>query len=64
MTRDKGGMVHHQDVEPEYLERRKLRKSAGWILLWALGVGAFVLRHLRGRQHPRRPHPDHGPLAR
>lgn len=42
MTRDKGGMVHHQDVRPEYLERRKLQKSAGWILLWALGVGAVI----------------------
>ena len=26
----------------EYLEKRQLQKSAGWVLLWALGVGAVI----------------------
>jgi ethanolamine permease len=34
--------VKYDNVGEEYLERRKLRKSAGWILLWALGVGAVI----------------------
>jgi len=34
--------VKYDNVGEDYLERRKLRKSAGWILLWALGVGAVI----------------------
>jgi hypothetical protein len=36
------GIVRYEDVDREYFEKRKLRKSAGWILLWALGVGAVI----------------------
>jgi len=30
------------DVDNTYLEKRQLRKSAGWVWLWALGVGAVI----------------------
>jgi ethanolamine permease len=30
------------DVDDTYLEKRRLRKSAGWVLLWGLGVGAVI----------------------
>jgi ethanolamine permease len=36
------GATRYEHVGSEYLERRQLRKSAGWILLWALGVGAVI----------------------
>ncbi len=42
MTKKKTGIVQYDDVGQDYLEKRKLRKSAGWILLWALGVGAVI----------------------
>ena len=42
MTEKRSGLVRYQDVEGDYLDRRKLSKSAGWILLWALGVGAVI----------------------
>jgi ethanolamine permease len=38
----KHGLARHENVDSEYLERRKLKKSAGWVLLWALGVGAVI----------------------
>lgn len=34
--------VRYENVDAGYLESRKLKKSAGWILLWALGVGAVI----------------------
>lgn len=34
--------IRYEDVGDDYLEKRKLRRSAGWILLWALGVGAVI----------------------
>ncbi len=34
--------VKYENVDQAYLGQRKLRKSAGWILLWALGVGAVI----------------------
>ncbi len=34
--------VRYENVGAGYLEQRKLRKSAGWIMLWALGVGAVI----------------------
>lgn len=37
-----GGGVVYEQVGAEYLAQRRLRKSAGWILLWALGVGAVI----------------------
>ncbi|WP_027882722.1 ethanolamine permease [Meiothermus rufus] len=30
------------EVDDTYLEKRQLRKSAGWVLLWGLGVGAVI----------------------
>lgn len=32
----------YQNVDASYLEQRQLKKSAGWVLLWALGVGAVI----------------------
>jgi len=34
--------VHHEQVDAQYLEQRQLKPKAGWILLWALGVGAVI----------------------
>jgi ethanolamine permease len=34
--------VKYIDVAASYLDERKLKKHAGWILLWALGVGAVI----------------------
>jgi ethanolamine permease len=36
------GFVRYHNVGAEYLEQRTLRKSAGWVWLWALGVGAVI----------------------
>lgn len=36
------GGARYENVDQSYLEQRKLRKSAGWVLLWALGVGAVI----------------------
>lgn len=40
--------VRYEDVDDAYLEKRKLRRSAGWILLWALGVGAVISGEFSG----------------
>jgi len=32
----------YDNVDQSYLEQRQLRRSAGWVLLWALGVGAVI----------------------
>ena len=42
MSEKKSGLANYQNVDAEYLEKRTLKKSAGWILLWALGVGAVI----------------------
>jgi ethanolamine permease len=36
------GNIQYESVEQSYFENRKLRRSAGWFLLWALGVGAVI----------------------
>jgi ethanolamine permease len=36
------GAASYEHVGEEYLAQRRLRKSAGWMLLWALGVGAVI----------------------
>jgi ethanolamine permease len=36
------GIARYEDVGDEYLQKRQLRRSAGWVLLWALGVGAVI----------------------
>ncbi|MBD2035964.1 ethanolamine permease [Leptolyngbya sp. FACHB-321] len=46
-NRNRGG-VSYEDVDDAYLERRQLRRSAGWILLWALGVGAVISGEFSG----------------
>jgi ethanolamine permease len=38
----KVGSASYVDVDQSYLEQRQLRKSAGWVWLWALGVGAVI----------------------
>ncbi|GBD22183.1 putative amino acid permease YhdG [bacterium HR28] len=38
---ERGG-VRYEKVGQEYLEQRKLRRHANWVLLWALGVGAVI----------------------
>ncbi|WP_088892120.1 ethanolamine permease [Leptolyngbya ohadii] len=40
--------VRYEDVDAGYLERRQLRRSAGWVLLWALGVGAVISGEFSG----------------
>ena len=44
MTEDENsrGIVRYESVSQDYLEKRQLRRSAGWVLLWALGVGAVI----------------------
>ncbi len=32
----------YEKVDQSYLDQRTLQKSAGWVLLWALGVGAVI----------------------
>jgi len=36
------GVARYEQVDEAYIEQRTLRKSAGWKLLWALGVGAVI----------------------
>lgn len=42
MAERKSGVASYHDVDDNYLDNRKLKKSAGWWLLWALGVGAVI----------------------
>jgi ethanolamine permease len=35
-------MARYENVAADYLDNRRLKKNAGWILLWALGVGAVI----------------------
>ena len=42
MAKRKSGLARYQDVDNSYLEERRLRRRAGWVLLWALGVGAVI----------------------
>ena len=42
MTKRKDGLAQYENVGDDYLHRRKLKKSAGWILLWSMGVGAVI----------------------
>ena len=36
------GLATYENVDRSYLAERQLKKSAGWKLLWALGVGAVI----------------------
>ncbi len=42
MKERKDGLARYQHVADDYLSKRQLKKSAGWFLLWALGVGAVI----------------------
>ncbi len=42
MEEKRSGLARYENVDEGYLEQRSLRGSAGWILLWALGVGAVI----------------------
>ncbi len=42
MKRKDSGVARYENVDDKYLEDRQLQKSAGWKLLWALGVGAVI----------------------
>jgi ethanolamine permease len=42
MGKPRQRMARYETVGGEYLQNRQLRKSAGWGLLWALGVGAVI----------------------
>ncbi|MEE3366974.1 MAG: amino acid ABC transporter permease, partial [Planctomycetota bacterium] len=42
MADHRSDLARYEDVDRAYLDRRRLRPSAGWILLWALGVGAVI----------------------
>jgi len=35
-------VARYEQVDARYLQERALKKSAGWVLLWALGVGAVI----------------------
>jgi ethanolamine permease len=34
--------TRYDDVPSDYLTKRQLKRSAGWVLLWAMGVGAVI----------------------
>src|SRR5258708_3922929 len=36
------GLARHHQVDDSYLEKRQLRRGAGWLLLWAMAVGAVI----------------------
>ncbi len=38
----KSGLAGYENVGSDYLNKRQLKKSAGWVMLWALGVGAVI----------------------
>lgn len=40
--------IHYENVNDNYFSRRRLRKSAGAPLLWALGVGAVISGNFSG----------------
>ncbi|MEC9005019.1 MAG: ethanolamine permease [Planctomycetota bacterium] len=42
MAKHVAGVAGYENVDASYLQDRKLKPSAGWILLWALGVGAVI----------------------
>lgn len=45
------GAASYSEVDSQYLEARQLRKSAGWVLLCALGVGAVISGDFFGWQY-------------
>lgn len=51
MTDKKVGVVRYENVGDDYLQQRQLKRSAGWVLLWALGVGAVISGDFGGWQY-------------
>ena len=39
---EKKSNVRYDNVDEKYLLERQLKKHAGWVLLWAIGVGAVI----------------------
>ncbi|MBQ19062.1 MAG: amino acid ABC transporter permease [Planctomycetaceae bacterium] len=50
VSKQRTELAHYEEVGQDYLEKRKLRPSAGWVLLWALGVGAVISGDFAGWQ--------------
>jgi ethanolamine permease len=42
------GVVRYASIDGQYLQKRKLRKGANWLLLWGLGVGAVISGEFSG----------------
>ena len=42
MSEPHTGLARYEQVDQDYLQQRQLKKGAGWVLLWALGVGAVI----------------------
>lgn len=42
LNENQRGNIQYQSVDASYLSDRKLRRSANWVLLWAMGVGAVI----------------------
>ena len=42
MSKTQVGNASYQTESKSYIEQRQLKKSAGWKLLWAMGVGAVI----------------------
>jgi len=49
-TPKRAGSGSYVAVEENYLDSRRLKKSAGWQMLWALGVGAVISGNFYGWQ--------------
>lgn len=47
----RSGAASYTEVDDQYLQARQLRKSAGWVLLCALGVGAVISGDFFGWQY-------------
>ena len=50
MTEPRASLAQYEQVDQEYLKQRQLKKGAGWLLLWALGVGAVISGDFAGWQ--------------
>ena len=42
MTKRQNGFASYEHVDSKYLDKRQLKPSANWVLLWAMGVGAVI----------------------
>src|SRR5580658_1620279 len=36
------GLVRYHNVDHTYLAKRRLHRSAGWVLLWTMAIGAVI----------------------